>query len=674
MKKILYGIIMVFLAASLSAETKFVINRGHFSPIVSIRYDQSRDLIFSAEEKGAVSVWNRADESLRNHFQLTSNTIDQILISPSETNIAVLSHDAEKYYLSVWDWTMEKKIFTRTIDEQPLFLEYSATGKYLFYGNVKNPSLTFLNARNGVQLNYMNQLPSIYDFGFLGTSEKTLMTYSSSGSIRFYDFRTSEDKLNVPTEGGLTDLNVISSNNGYFSAMKGNRIFLIDRLKGLSVDTEQFHELNNFYQNRDNGHALTLDRSNRNFVLKKWSTEGNSFKEIAAAISLPVTFKITSLVEAGDLTLAGDEDGSLYKADWTSSRLVPFSIDNTKEISDLSISGDTLTLCGDDGLVSIRAPFFSGTLSTTASPVFAREANPISGEVGIRKLDDGTTLLWTRGSDAARIVITGEDNKVLFEYSKFNSPLQDIAYEEGKIITLEKNGTITIIDRATGASLFSYTAIGLQDISLVNNRTLFAGRSSTGDKSPGITIDLKTRETLTVQDDRFLIFDSMAVETSHQFYSLGLLKEDGKIKTILRSHNYEDLNQSETILIYTGEDINAQVLVDPDGSKTIYAKLGSSGLYKISGRNVTKYDNNKPVRRIYLSGSILYSLNEDNSITLFRASTGKQLYSIYVFKDDSWALIPSSSDIYFGSDGVEKDIISYRNNRRIDLKPVNGGR
>lgn len=673
MKKPLLIILLAVMLFNVEAETKFVINGGHFSPIVDIKYDQKRDLVFSAEKKGAVSIWDGSKETLRNHFQITSNVIDKILISPSDNNIAVLSHDAEKYYLSIWNWISEKKVFTRIIEEQPLFLEYSATGRYIFYGNVSNPSLTFLNARNGVKLNYMERLPSIYDFAYLGSSEKNIMTYSSSGSIHFYDFRTSSEKLNVSTLSGLTNLNVIQTNKkAYISAVKNNQVYLIERLTGSAKDSLSFQELRSFYQNRDNGRALTLERSNRSFILKKWSTDTDRFTEASRPIILPYSYKLTSLVEAGNLTLAGDENGALYKANWDQGKLEPFSVDMTENITDLSIENDTLILAADDNLLSIKAPFFNSGLTTGVSPEFKKTKNPLGEETDFLDIGDHSILLWNTSSQKAEfVIIDRETNEIVFQYNDFTSPLLDITYLNGNITTLEKNGTVKIIESKTGNLLFSYSAIGLQDISMVNNRTLFAGRSSTAGKSPAITIDIKTRETLTLNDNRFLIFDSMAVEKNKQFYSLGLLEDDGKIKTVLRRHDYNNLNESETILIYTGEDINAQVLIDPRDSRTIYAKLGAAGIYKIIGRNVTKYDNNKPVKKIYLNGTVLYSLNDDNSISMFQASSGKKLYSIHIFKDGSWALIPASSDMYFGSEGVEDKIISYRSGRKIDLKPMN---
>lgn len=673
MKKIISLLLLITFTTSLFATTKFVINKGHFSPIINIQYDQERDLIFSAEEMGALSIWNRSDQTLRNHFQLTSNIIDKILISPNDNYITVLSHDIDKYYLSVWNWNTEKKIYSRIIEEQPLFLEYSTSGRYLFYGNVQNPSLTFLNARNGVQLNYMKQLPSIYDFGYLGSTERTLMTYSSSGSINFYDFRTSEEKLRVSTINGLNKINVIQNfGKKYISALKENQIYLIARDSGSVADKIEFSDLRNFYQNRITGDALTVERSNRNYILKKWSTESDSFTEIEKSITLPPNISITSLVDTEGLTLAGDKEGSLYKANWETSQMEPFSIDYTKKISDLSISGNVLTLSGEDGLLSIKAPFFNNNLSTLSKPEFLKQESPINGETGILELENDCLLLWNASDSTASIAIFNTENNLTeYEYDDFTSPIQDITYENGKIITLEKNGTIKIINVEENEEIFTYTAIGLQDISMVDDTTLFAGRTSTSGKSPAITININTKETLTVLDDRFLIFDSMAVESNNQFYSLGLIHQDNKTKTILKSHKYNDLNDTTPLIIYNGEDINAQVLIDPNDSRTIYAKLGTSGVYKITGRNVTKYTNNKPVKKIYLNDSILYSLNLDNSITLFKASTGQLLYTIHIFKDDSWALIPASSDMYFGSEGVEENILSYRNNRRIDLKPGN---
>ena len=673
MKKFITVLFLISLSISLFGTTKFVINKGHFSPIISIQYDEKRDLIFSAEERGAISIWNKSDETLQNHFQLTSNSIDKILISPSDDYITVLSHDADKYYLSVWNWNTERRIFSRIIEEQPLFLEYSTTGRYLFYGNVQNPSLTFLNARNGVQLNYMNQLPSIYDFGYLGSTEKTLMTYSSAGSILFYDFRTSEEKGRLNTLSGLDNINVLQTlKKAYISASANDSVYLISRQSGNTEDSLDFNELKCFYQNRITGNALTIERSNRNYLLKKWSTDAIRFTEVGNSITIPTNIEITSLVEAGGLTIAGDNKGSLYKANWDTSQMEPFSIDSTKKITDLSISGNILTLSGEDGLLSIRAPFFSNNLSTISNPEFQKQENPITGATGILELENNKLLLWAASSSSPSIAILNtEDNVTEYEYSDFTSPILDITYENGKIITLEKNGTIKIIDIAENKEIFTYSAIGLTDISMVDDTTLFAGRSSTAGKSPAITININTKETLTVEDDRFLIFDSIAVKENHQFFSLGLINDEDKTKTILKSHNYNDLNDTTTLVIYSGEDINAQVLIDPKDNSTIYAKLGTSDIYKIIGQNATKYSNNKPVKKIYLDGSILYSLNEDNSITMFKASTGQLLYTIHIFKDDAWALIPASSDMYFGSEGVEQNILSYRNNRRIELSPVN---
>lgn len=673
MRKVYLILLVLSLSANLTGATKFVINNGHYSPIVSIQYDPERDLIFTAEEEGALSIWNRSSEILRNHFQLTSNTIDRILISPSDDNITVLSHDADKYYLAVWNWNTEEKVFpVRMIEEQPLFLEYSASGKYLFYGNVKNPSLTFLNARNGVQLNYMNQLPSIYDFGYLGSSERNLMTYSSSGSIKFYDFRTSAELKSVTTLTSLKDLNVIQSNNAYLSAFSGNSIYLIERLTGNTIDSVDFTELKIFYQNRDNGQVLTIERNNRNYIIKRWSTDDSNFKEVGKPIVIPNKTEITSLVEAGEMTLAGDIKGNIYKVNWETSLLEQFSTDNTKEIYDISISGHSLTISGEEGLVIIDAPFFSEEMSTEDNPEFTKLETPLSGSARLVEIDDDRLLLWSSEEEQGAISIYNKFEHISeFDYSDFTSPLLDLRYEDGKIITLEKNGTIKIIDRKQEEEIFTYTAIGLQNISMVDDTTLFAGRSSTSGQSPAITININTKETLTVNDDRFLIFDSMAVEKNDQFYTLGLLNDEGKIKTILKSHDYEKLSDMETLVIYNGEDINAQVLIDPSDSRTIYAKLGTSGIYKITGRKVTKYSNNKPVKKIYLSGSILYGLNLDNSITMFKASTGKILYTIHIFKDDAWALVPASSDMYFGSEGVEKNILSYRNNRLVNLGPSN---
>ncbi|MCP4161344.1 MAG: WD40 repeat domain-containing protein [Deltaproteobacteria bacterium] len=672
MKKKLILLILLSISMSTFGATKFVVNNGHFSPIVDMKYDKVKDLIFTVEKKGALSVWNRSEESLIHHFQLSDNTIIKVLIN--DNNIAVLSqsHDNEKFNLTVWDWKLEKKIFTRIIEEEPLFLEYSTTGKYLFYGSATNPSLTFINGGNGIKLDLLSDLPSIYDFGYIGSSEKRILTYSSSGSLRQYDIRTKKKIASVNTVRGLYNLNVLQTGNkGIISARQDNKLFLINRGSGSTVDSMEFEELKHFYQNRSTGFIITFERANRKNILRKWSTANGTFTEIEKEILLPNSFNIHSFLNTDFYDLAGDGEGTLFKINWVESNFEDFSSNNSKNISDILISGSKLTLSSTDGLLTIESPFFDNNPSSFTSPVFNVNENISTGENRILELDDDKILIWNiANKDPSALIIDSNTGAVSFEYNDFTSPIKDIAYIDGKIITLELNGTIKVINESSKKVDFTYSAIGLESISMIDANTLFAGRSSTAGKSSAITINTKTYETMPVTDNRFLIFDSLPVKDNNKFYSLGLEFRNNKTITVLKSHDYNNLNDMKSLIEYIGEDTNAQVLIDPAENRIIYAKFGTSGIYRINGGKYIKYKNNKPVKRIYIRESILYCLNQDNSITLFNASTGALIYSIFIFKDDSWALIPTSSDIYFGSIGVEQNIISFRKGKKIDLLPI----
>ncbi len=674
MKKKLILLILLSISMSTFGATKFVVNNGHFSPIVEMKYDKEKDLIFTVEKKGALSVWNRSEESVVHHFQLSDNTINKVLIN--DNNIAVLSqsHDNEKFNLTVWDWKLEKKLFTRIIEEEPLFLEYSTKGKYLFYGSATDPSLTFINAGNGIKLDLLSDLPSIYDFGYIGSSEKTIMTYSSSGSINYYDIRTGINRGEVVNiSRGLYDLNILQTGDKRtISARQDDKLFLINRGSGSTVDSMEFEELKHFYQNRSTGIIITVERTKRKNILRKWSTANGTFTEIEKEILLPNSFSIHSFLNTDFYDLAGDGEGTLFKINWVDSKFESFSSNNSKNITDILISGSKLTLSSTDGLLTIESPFFDNNPSSFTSPVFNVNENIGTGVNRILKLDDDKILIWnTANKDATALIMNSSTGAISFEYNDFTSPIKDIAYIDGKIITLELNGTIKVINESDKIVDFTYSAIGLESISMIDSNTLFAGRSSsTTGKSSAITINTRTYETMPVIDNRFLIFDSLPVKDNNKFYSLGLEFRDNKTITVLKSHDYNNLDEMKSLVEYIGEDTNAQVLIDPVDSRIIYAKLGTSGIYRINGGKYIKYKNNKPVKRIYIHGSVLYCLNQDNSITIFNASTGALIYSIFIFKDDSWALIPTSSDMYFGSIGVEQNITSFRKGKKIDLLPI----
>ncbi|MDC7125089.1 MAG: hypothetical protein PQJ46_05960, partial [Spirochaetales bacterium] len=207
--------ILFFIAITLSTfgdTPRFLINNSHTNSISAIEYSELSNTLVTAGNDGKLKVWGLPDGKLEYQLQASYTQIRKMAISQSGSYAAIISSDGINVVeLSVWNWKTGKKLFSKRLKEVPLFITFSPKGTFLVYGKTDWNSLVFLNAKTGSKRYPIREGFGIVSSAFISNSEKTLLTYNSSGSIQYWDLKNGKRKTKIPTTPDLKNISFTSS-------------------------------------------------------------------------------------------------------------------------------------------------------------------------------------------------------------------------------------------------------------------------------------------------------------------------------------------------------------------------------------------------------------------------------------------------------------------------------
>jgi hypothetical protein len=177
--------------------------------------------------------------------------------------------------------------------------------------------------------------------------------------------------------------------------------------------------------------------------------------------------------------------------------------------------------------------------------------------------------------------------------------------------------------------------------------------------TPLLKIDTNTGETVPVRDENLLIFEIAYDEVTGSVYSIGFQERKGSLRTVLKQHQGANYERVTPLISYPGEDDKATIAIDPISSR-VYTSLGYGNVHMYAWNGFTTLETVEHIPRdLYVHKQLLYSLNNDSSISVWDTVDGNALFRIYLFTDNTWAVITTSGD-YYASSGTSSKIIRYR--------------
>ncbi len=664
MRKLYYAVLILFILPILciSAEdSRFLINSGHSGTVSDTDFSADGKLIFSGGDDGTVRVWNSSNAQLLYRLQISHLPIRRISASTSKPYIASIESDGiNSVNLSVWNWETGERLFRQRLNEIPLFLKFSPQGNFIVYGRTEWESLVFLDAETGRQLPYLTEGFGIVSSVFISDSEKTILTYSPSGNLQYWDLSTSTMKQKVQTVTNLEDIS-FSASARYMTAYDGRNLVLVDLITGRKISSVSADKYICSSIDSKSDKLVYFRDSETDIIMNVSDFSGQRIDQ-PESYTLRNRTNPASVISVKGTVYTSYENGNICRNPINSADVSEFAANKLLKISGFSVSGETMAISAPGRLLRISSDFFIKNQSSSINPEVGSKVYSLEKDssFGLSSMGDGDYLLWTsESSKAGRLVLFNSEDGPVRLISQLSAPLVSAEYTNGKILTLDKTGECRVIDPDTGETEFKYTAFGLRAVEFIEDNNIIAGRSSTSTlTTPLLHINTKTGETVPVEDSSLLVFDLDYDDISKKLYTLGFEERNGVIKTVLKEYTGRNHDKADTIIAFPGEDIGATFASDPHSSK-IFTTLGFSGVKLLYWGGFTKLDNISGIPRdIRLFGNILISLNQDNSFTIWNPSNGNRIMDLFIFDDLSWAASLTDNK-YYASEGAEKYISIY---------------
>ena len=662
----------------------FLIKTGHFDSVETLAYSENDSYLFSGGADGTLRIWSTTNKEIIRNLQITDNSVISIALHPSKPFVAIIeSNTISTYYLSIWNWDTGNRLHRRELKDNPLHLSYSPEGKYLLYTLPQWKSIKLLYGTSGRELSYFEEGFGIVSGATVSKSERTLMSYTASGTISYWDIRTEKEKASFSTVNNLKNIR-ISPNQLYLFGTKNTSLYMINLINGNIITKKELNSIDSIalHPNKENIACLTNKEDSKEILLYSYSKDG--FNEIQfTAKDIPEN--TTGMVFANDKLYLSDKSGSISYFDTIS--LVSYNRiyaeDSLLSISDISFAGEQFSMISPNHLITLKSNFFH-TLNRIGRETVTIETfmdkNPINRNARITYFSEDKLVVLTDFKFEGKLhIINPRTFENIFTYEEFQSPIQTIATSSDRFAVSTENGSCLIFDPETLRVKTDISVVGLKSMVLIpeTNRIIAARSTVNTYQSPLISIDSITGETVPIETNTRYIEHLFYNPDSDYLYAFGLMERNGNRNSVISY--YTDNSYEKASLLYEFEEQNTDLPIAFDRQNNrIYYSSGLDGIFRIKGSKVSSRYNLEPntaqkvidtdnlIRKIILLDDYIFSLNEDNSISVWNKITGSHILDFYLFKDLSWVAIPEGGGFYTSEHGLRH--ISVLQNG----KPYNG--
>ncbi|MBO7420409.1 MAG: WD40 repeat domain-containing protein [Spirochaetaceae bacterium] len=459
----------------------------HFSTVTALAYREASDTVFSCGEDGMVIAWNNTTGT-GDHFQCSNLPIRAIALNPQKNEIAIYETDnTETFRVTVIDWTYKNKKYTKTFKDSVTCIAFSAQGTYLIVGTTSLKGVNFFLSENGMPRNLLSASIGAVTMAKTSGTESTLVVYSPTGLLSYYDLKKGTEKGHFAVEPNL-EQPVLFNNNVSFADYKDNKIYTIAATTGKTESTAYAYDP--IFCTVDSDAALYYAQNDSKLsTIYSVAPKGNAAREQAFSYK----DEPKSIVKTAGGYYIGTSSGDIYKLNKTESyavsQLEPLTTPTYAIIKDICTTPD-----GNAFILTESEILHVLDDGCTTEPVLQN-----SGFTNISATDENL-YLWNKNTRKPIYAFnfTEPTDKPAFVYTPSYS-IQFLKTYGDKILLLEGNSAVTLIDALTNTVINKYTGTGYLDAALINGTEIYVGKSSaTNPKVPFLLIDTKTGETVSL--------------------------------------------------------------------------------------------------------------------------------------------------------------------------------
>ncbi len=644
-KTVTLAVLLIILPVSfISGEV--TVRSSHTGSITSIIQRASDSIIASASEDGSIKIWDVKEGFLISSIQTSHLGIPIIQVHPSLPRIALVTTDGiNTFRLELWDWEKKSRIFSKRIEEVPLFLAFSPLGSYLSYGKTDWDSLVILDAERGFEQRLISEGFGIVSAVFITESEKTLLAYSPSGLLRYFDLETGESKAApIRTKSGLEQVQ-FSPDGLYLFGKEGNSIYGVSLINGTISVRQEIPALSAFSFDPESSNIAVLSSPPAGIALEiyRFSKSGSSARLEKRNLPLRTgRFFPHKISFSNNNLFSGDPAGQILLHQLYSGETTLFARPRIANVSDFDFSEDGMLLTLASGeLMLIESDLFS-SYGQEASYFRTRSfPAPFASGSGAVALGSSAFLVFPIRETPAPLLRFDPSFGTFTRIGETESPIIEARRygRDGEIILLESSGNVSLLN-SSGRRISSQQSFGIRSAAVADDGSILAGRSRSGSLSASLLrINSESGETVPIDSNDILVFRTIYNDLTRSLYTLGYEERRGQLRTVLKAHDGAAFERETTLLTYPGEDPDASFAAEPDGTR-LFTSLGYSGVLMLEWDGFTPLERIEHIpRKLSIYRNLLFSLNRDHSISVWSTENGDALFTFFLFDDKSWAAV-----------------------------------
>jgi hypothetical protein len=564
--------------------------------------------IYSAGADGFVGLWDSA--ASRGRFQVSPWGISHMAIRPSPATQMALAESggSGRYRISVWDYTSRTKLFSLPFKDPVSFLGYSAAGTFLMAATSGSAGLIFLDPVDGTVLDAPPSTDRI-TFAVTGKSEKSMLSYSPSGVLSYWDFDAGEEIRRFTVSRNLASVSLFGSRR-FFAGIGSDGRSVFDAVSGSLIAREK---------SITRGKLAVADPESTEFFLLQSNRVSRYFLNSMGRLgvteqhTLPQTPAINSFLPYNNRIILGGTQGGLYELVSGDDSLKALEAENRRRITEAASSGAFIAFLGDDKTIgSIPLDYRElkdGTelalLPNTDSYTRISPAEPAGAS------EPGRFIFWQSANlrvfPALWIAEAAEGSPVIERKSvltklPLRAALRSVSVFNGTALFLTMRGVLSAVSvndsGSDGSPVFSYQAAGSSDAAFLTDGEIILGQSAVSGP-PFVKLYAETGEVLPLD-----MADQAGIRLYREkdaLYGLVSGRENNAVFTrIIRFGG----TGYQVVADYTGEDQDVSLA----GAAFPAANLG--------GETVTVYSPKGPVPFERSQGFPFQIMNGDSSIVV----------------------------------------------------------
>jgi hypothetical protein len=564
------------------------------------------------------------------------------------------SGGAGKYRISVWDYASRTKLFSLPLKDPPRFLGYSASGSFLMAATSGSAGLVFLDPEDGTTLEAPPSADRV-SFAVTGKSETTMLCYSPSGVLSYWDFRTGEEIRRFAVSRNLGEVLLFGSRR-FFAGIGADGLSVFDAVSGSLIVREKSITRGKLGASDPESAEFFLLQSNR--VTRYFLDSMGRLAAVEQRGIARTPENISCFLPRDGGIILGGSRGGLYELvspDGNDS-LKALETEPRRLITEAASSGAFIAFFGEDKTIGL-IPLDYRELKDGTELVLLPNADSytrISPAEPAGASKPGRFIFWqsanTRTFPALWIAETEGGTPVIGRKSVLNklplrAALRSVSAFNGTALFLTARGVLSAVSVAEqapdGAPLFSYQAAGSSDAAFLNDGEIILGQAAASGP-PFVKLYAKNGELIPLD-----MADQAGIRLYREkdaLYGLAGGSENGAVVT--RIVRFDD-SEYEVVADYAGEDQDVSLA----GSRFPAANLGGETAALYSPKGPLPFERSQGFPSRVMDGvSSIVVLDTEGNIVWHDPETGA-IRALFALQGDRWTLIRQNGAAVSGSVG-----------------------